>query len=101
MSTSHRAELSTPITAQDPAIASLCQLGVVLWMLGYPDQAVQQIENALALAETLKQPINVALICPYAAEIHQLRGETAKAMEYAAKRNTNMQRSTATTTGIF
>ena len=85
LSTSHRAELSTPITAQDPAIASLCQLGVVLWMLGYPDQAVQQIENALALAETLKQPINVALICPYAAEIHQLRGETAKAMEYAAK----------------
>ena len=54
-------------------------------MLGSPDQAVQQIDAAFATAATLDQPINVALICPYAAAVHQLRGEPTKAVEYASR----------------
>lgn len=85
LSALHRGKSFTPITAQDPAIASLCQLGVVLWLLGYPDQAVAQIGEALKAAEAQGQPINIALVCPYAAEIHQLRREPAKAVEYASR----------------
>ena len=83
LSRAHRKESYTPITAQDPEVASLGQLCTVLWLLGYPDQAVEHIEEAFELANVLGQPINVVLICVYAAEIHQMRGETAKAMEYA------------------
>jgi adenylate cyclase len=81
----HREELSTPITAQDPAILSLCQLGIVTWLLGEPDMALRHIEDAKSLAEKLGHPINVALLCAYAAEVHQLRGEPHKAAEYASK----------------
>ena len=85
LSAAHRAELSTPITAQDPAVASLCQLGLVSWLLGLPDGAVRHIEGARALAATLDHPINAVMICPYAAEVHQLRGEPAKAAECASE----------------
>jgi predicted ATPase len=54
-------------------------------MLGSPDEALQHIDAAVARAATLGQPINSTLICPYAATIHQLRGEPAKALECASK----------------
>jgi predicted ATPase len=85
LSGSHRGGAFKRITAQDPAIASLAQLGVVSWMLGYPQQAVEQIERAFKLAADLGQPINVALVCPYAAELRQLRGETVQASAVAAR----------------
>jgi class 3 adenylate cyclase/tetratricopeptide (TPR) repeat protein len=76
---------STPITAQDPAILSLGQLGIVSWMLGSPDEALQDIDAASARATTLGQPIDKAVICPYAAAVYQLRGEPAKALEWATR----------------
>jgi class 3 adenylate cyclase/predicted ATPase len=85
LSGARRGGAVTRITAQDPAIASLAQLGVVLWMLGYPQRAVEQIDRAFALAGDLAQPINVALVCPYAAELRQLRGESVQASAVAAR----------------
>jgi class 3 adenylate cyclase/predicted ATPase len=76
--------LSKPITAQDPAILSFGQLGIVSWMLGAPDEALQHIDAASARGTTLL-PIDKAIIYPYAAAVHQLRGEPTKALEYASK----------------
>jgi predicted ATPase len=73
------------ITAQDPAIASLAQLAVVSWMQGYPQRGLAQIEAAFALAGKLAQPINVALVCAYAAELRELRGESFEADALAAR----------------
>jgi predicted ATPase len=78
-------DLSTPITAQDAAVASLAQLGIVSWMLGSPDEALQQVDAALSRAAAVGQPIDSVLVCPYAAAVHQLRGEPAKALECATR----------------
>jgi class 3 adenylate cyclase/predicted ATPase len=71
------------VTAQDPAVACYSLLGIVLWLLGYPDQALQAIQNGFALADELDKPFNVAFVYAHAAQLHQLRGEPEKAAMYA------------------
>src|SRR5262249_62139732 len=39
----------------DPAVLGLSTLGPVLWLLGYPDQALAQSQKGLALARELAQ----------------------------------------------
>ena len=46
----------------DPGVASRCMLGFGLWFLGYPDQAVQQTNEALLLAHELAHPLSIALV---------------------------------------
>jgi predicted ATPase len=47
----------------------------VLWLLGYPDQALQRGREALILAQELAHPISVAFASYFAAVIHQYRRE--------------------------
>ena len=54
-----------------------------LWHLGYPDRALQRMEDALALARELSHPFSMALTLDYAAMLHQFRREKAKAQEWA------------------
>src|SRR5207249_1655030 len=46
-----------------------------LWLLGYPDQALQSMQNALALAHELSHPFSLVYALTYAARVHQLRRE--------------------------
>jgi class 3 adenylate cyclase/tetratricopeptide (TPR) repeat protein len=78
-------ELEFAITAQDPAVASLALLGVVLWLLGRPDDSLKKLNQSFALADRLGQPINHAVAYAHAAQLFQLRGETERAAEYAQK----------------
>ena len=41
----------------DPGISSRARLSWVLWFLGYPDQANQESQQALALAEQLNHSV--------------------------------------------
>src|SRR5262249_38652423 len=59
----------------DFGVACLCFLARVLWHLGYPDQALQSSERALALATSLSHPYSLALVFSWAAALHQLRRE--------------------------
>jgi len=55
------------------------------WHLGYPDQALQHIQQALMLAEELAHPYSCALALAYAAMLYQFRREPHLTRE-AAKR---------------
>ncbi len=67
----------------DPAVASHSFLAQVLWSLGYPDQALQESHESLALAEEIGQPFNLAWAQCFAAMIHQHRGEAQAARDRA------------------
>jgi predicted ATPase len=72
-----------PSQSHDPRLLRATDAGVgchswaayVLWVLGYPDQALQYMEEALTLAQELSQPFNLAYALDMAAELHQFRQE--------------------------
>jgi len=61
----------------DPGSGSLGYLGMTLWILGYPDQALKRGKEGVALAEGLAHPH-----CGnefFLSSIHQFRGEAVEA----------------------
>ena len=73
----------TFLYGQDPAIGCLGHTAHVLWMLGYPDQAQQRSDEALALARELSRPYDVVFALNQAVVLHQLRREGRSAYERA------------------
>jgi adenylate cyclase len=69
----HQALLS--LCGQDEGIAAMANRSALLWHLGFPDQALKQIEEAVALAEELDHPISVTIAKHFAIFIHLSRGE--------------------------
>jgi class 3 adenylate cyclase/predicted ATPase len=69
--------------SQDPKVASLSNAAMDLWDLGYPDQALQRIHDALTLAQELSHPFSLAYALVCAAFLHQLRREGQVAQERA------------------
>ena len=78
-------ELKFTITAQDPGVASLALLGIVLWMLGSPNESLKRVRQAFAWADELGEPINHAIACAHAAQLHSLRREPERSVECAEK----------------
>ena len=70
-------------TIQDPGVACLSQTATALWYLGYPDQALERIRQALALAQELSHPFSVAWALNNVASHHQLRREVQLTQEWA------------------
>jgi class 3 adenylate cyclase/predicted ATPase len=68
---------------QDPGVFCLCYMVRILWFLGYPDQALQRSQEALALAQDLSHPFSLALALTFAALVHQLRQEGRATQEQA------------------
>jgi predicted ATPase len=64
----------------DPGVCCDVHAALVLWHLGYPDQALQRSGEAISRAETLSQPFSLAQSWFWTAYLHQLRGER-KAVE--------------------
>ncbi|MDX1488082.1 MAG: hypothetical protein R3268_07775, partial [Acidiferrobacterales bacterium] len=52
-----------------------------LWMLGYPDQALQRDMEALAMAEEFANPVNLINTLAFVALVHVLRREPAAARQ--------------------
>jgi len=50
-----------------------------LWHLGFPDQAAQRMDEALALSKQLGHPFTHALALAYASMLYQFRRETSRA----------------------
>jgi DNA-binding winged helix-turn-helix (wHTH) protein/predicted ATPase len=69
--------------AQNPGVAMRCFAAWALWFLGYPDQALERMQEALILARELSEPHGLAHALFFAAILHQLRREDGKAREYA------------------
>jgi predicted ATPase len=54
-----------------------------LWFLGYPDQALKRIREALTLAREIAHPYSLAAALGYAARLHQFRREGQMTHEQA------------------
>ena len=55
----------------------------MLWILGYPDQALQKSSEALSLAQELAHPFSLALALTFVAVLHEWRREMRAAQEQA------------------
>ena len=64
---------------QEPGVACLCYASYALWHLGYADQALARVRQAVALARELAQPHAQARALYSLALVHQLRREAATA----------------------
>src|SRR5262249_21348780 len=64
---------------QDPGVACRSYRAWALWLLGYPDQALQGMQHAVALAHELSHPFSLVYALTYAARVHQLRREGPEA----------------------
>jgi predicted ATPase len=67
----------------DPGVSCLCFAALALWLLGYPEQALKRIREALTLARTLSHPFSLAYASICAAWLHQFRREVQETQEQA------------------
>jgi len=65
----------------DPKVICLSHIGHVLWVLGYPDQALKRSVEAVTLAQGLAHTPSLAQALNYAAMLHYLRQEEQKTQE--------------------
>jgi predicted ATPase len=68
---------------QDPGVVCLSTVALVLWFLGYPDQALKSIQEALTLAQELSQPFSLGHTLQYTATLHLFRREEQAVQERA------------------
>jgi predicted ATPase len=67
----------------DPGAISQAYVAWLLWMLGYPDQARQQLQAGLTMAAALPHPFTKGLVCVWASVLHQWFREAQVARELA------------------
>jgi class 3 adenylate cyclase/predicted ATPase len=68
---------------QDSQVVCLCHVALVLWLLGYPEQARQRSHEALHRARELVHPYSLAWTLFYASMLHTLRREVHDAHIHA------------------
>jgi predicted ATPase len=67
----------------EPGVFGLSYAALVLWLLGYPDQALQKGRVVRTLVQELSYPHSLGAARLFAAVSHQLRGERALTQECA------------------
>jgi predicted ATPase len=65
------------LSAQDPRVHVRLYDGMVLWLLGYPDQALRICSEARRYAHTSQHPFSEAMARTISLRVHQFRGEAA------------------------
>ena len=68
---------------QDVRVASLANAGCILWLQGYPDQALEKCQQALTLAKRLMHPFSQAYALQFLATANQLCGNRAATRRHA------------------
>ena len=69
----------------EPQVASLLLLSWDLWFLGYPDQSLHRVLDALSLAQDLAQPYSIAFAHYMTSVVHLLRGDPDRALGSAER----------------
>ena len=67
----------------DPGVFSRAFAAWTLWLLGYPEQTLARLHEALALAHELSHPFSLAFAQCFAAFISQFRRDVLAVHEYA------------------
>jgi predicted ATPase len=73
----------TFLYGRDPGTSCRGLAALALWSLGYPDQALKRIYEAITLAQGLSHPFSLAWALEVAARLHQFRQEGQAAQERA------------------
>ena len=60
---------------EDQGVVCLTRAAHILWMLGYPEQAVQTNREAMALARELSHPFSLVYALVFGSRLHELRRE--------------------------
>jgi len=68
---------------RDPGVDCYSYASVVLWCLGYPDQALKRKNEVLTLAQELSHPFSLASAFGFAGFLHTLRREGQASQEQA------------------
>ncbi|UQD96026.1 adenylate/guanylate cyclase domain-containing protein [Bradyrhizobium japonicum] len=68
---------------QDPGVASGIHLALSLWLLGYPDQALEQIRASLAGAREVRHSFSVGFALDFGTILRHMRREPELAAESA------------------
>lgn len=71
------------VYGQDPGVVCFSWSAWALWLLGYPNDALEKSREAVALARRLSSPISLAYALQCTAICHQLRREGLQALAYA------------------
>jgi predicted ATPase len=70
-------------SGQDPRVVCLTHLACTRWLRGFPDQARQRCQEAVAWARALAYPHSLAVALTFAGFVHQLRREHDAVHEWA------------------
>ena len=75
----------TPVfrMGHDPGVACRAFAAWTLWLLGYPEQALARLHEALALVHELSHPYSLAYVRCLAALVSQFRRDVPAVHEYA------------------
>ena len=68
---------------EDQGVVCLARVAHILWMLGYPEQALQTSRKALALARELAHPFSLVYALVFGCRLHAFRWEWQAAQEQA------------------
>jgi len=68
---------SAVLYGQDPGVGLRNFVTLVLWCLGYPDQAVGRIQEAVALAQEVAHPFSLAFALSFVSWLRHYRREGA------------------------
>jgi predicted ATPase len=68
---------------QDPRVAMLSNSACVLWLCGYPQQAMENARQALSLAKQLAHPFSQVYALNFLCTLSQLNGDRASTADYA------------------
>jgi TOMM system kinase/cyclase fusion protein len=71
------------VFGQDPGVFCRSFGAMPIWVLGYPDQALRNIQEALNLAQELTHPFSLAIALNHAVTVHQFRREVQAVRERA------------------
>jgi class 3 adenylate cyclase/predicted ATPase len=72
------------LSAQDPRVHVRVYDGMVLWLLGYPDQALRICADACLYADASRHPFSEAFARTISLRVHQFRGEAALVADQAS-----------------
>ena len=77
----HRAHVA--LYRQDPGVASFSYGAWNLWCLGYPEQALERMHQAITLARESLHPFSLAWALNFSGRVHEFRREGQAAQERA------------------
>jgi len=71
----------TFVYGRSPGVHCLYYMASALWMLGYPDKALEKVDESFKMAQELDHPFTQAMALNYYSYIHQIRQEVNAAQE--------------------